>query len=322
VVGAGWIAGQHVCVLDEHPAAQLVAVSDLDRARAERLAGPRGARAYGEWEEMLEHERLDAVSVCTPPLVHRDPVLAALSAGIHVYLEKPIARTRPDAQAIVEAAARCDAICAVGYQWHASELLEVVREVTAGQALAMLIGRNYGPVVPRPWFLDREQGGGQLLERGSHHIDLQRALAGEIEWVQATSGAVVLAQAQSLAGNIEDVVELTLRFSSGALGSVSIAWTRDGHPEVYGVDVLAEDATLLLDLGPDRFRIRGFGSGHPVEAEHGDPFARSIAGFLEAVTRQDPAHVYCTPPDAYQTLRVTLACERALAEGGTVAVEL
>jgi myo-inositol 2-dehydrogenase/D-chiro-inositol 1-dehydrogenase len=99
-----------------------------------------------------------------------------------------------DAEAIVAAAHASEAICAVGYQWHATELLDAVRDAVRGQSIGMLVGRNYGPVAARPWFIDRGQGGGQILERGSHHIDLQRAIAGEVAEVEATAGSVRLAQ--------------------------------------------------------------------------------------------------------------------------------
>ena len=104
IVGGGWIARVHVPAIDAADGVELVAACDIDRAKAEAIAGPRGAQAYERWEEMLERERLDVLWVCTPPLHHRDPVLAALAAGIHVYLEKPIARTMDDAEAIVAAA--------------------------------------------------------------------------------------------------------------------------------------------------------------------------------------------------------------------------
>ena len=68
---------------------------------------------------MLEAEELDLLWVCTPPLHHRGPAVAALAAGVHVYLEKPIARTLEDAAAIVDAAGSAAGVCAVGYQWHA-----------------------------------------------------------------------------------------------------------------------------------------------------------------------------------------------------------
>ncbi len=321
MIGGGWITRVHAPAIDAAEGVDLVAACDIDVARAEAIAGPRGGRAYASWEEMYEGEELDVVWVCTPPLHHRAAAIAALEAGIHVYLEKPIARTHADAEAIVSAAAAASGtVCAVGYQWHATELLEDARRALEGQRVGMLIGRNFGPVSGRPWFMDRAQGGGQLLERGSHHIDLQRAIAGDIAAVQATAGSVRLAQADGPRGNIEDAITLLFHFANGALGCVHTAWSRDGQPELYAADILAADATIALELGPDRFRITGRAGERDLAAEYGEPMHRSIAGFLGAVRAGDPGAVYCTPADALQTLRVALACERALERGTVVSV--
>jgi len=321
IIGGGWIARRHVPAIDAAEDVDLVAACDTAVECAEAIAAPRAARAYARWEEMLERERLDLLWVCTPPLHHRGPVAAALAAGVHVYLEKPIARTVDDAEAIVTAAhAATGAVCAVGYQWHATELIDDVRAALAGQAIGMLVGRNFGPVAGRPWFTDRVQGGGQVLERGSHHIDLQRALAGEIAAVQAVAGSVRLAQTQRERGDVDDVVTLTFHFASGALGCVHSAWSRDGQPELYATDILAADATIALELGPEAFSIGGQSAGRPLAGEYGDPLDRSIARFLEAARSGDREAVFCPPADAQRTLAVALACERALEHGRVVTV--
>jgi predicted dehydrogenase len=298
---------------------ELSAVCDVDLGRAEAIAGPRGGRAYESWETMLDDEELDVVWVCTPPLQHRGPAVAALERGLHVYLEKPIARTLEDARSIVAAAARAAAVCAVGYQWHASELVDESRAALADQRVALLVGRNYGPVAARAWFQDPALGGGQILERGSHHIDLQRALAGEISSVQAVAAREQLAQTEEESA-IDDVVGLQLHFESGALGSVHSAWSSEGQPELYATDVVATDATFTLQLGPDEYSIRGVSRGRTLSGRFGEPMTRSLSQFLAAARAGDPELVTCPPADAAKTLAVALACERALAEGGTVAV--
>ena len=321
IIGGGWIARLHVPEIDAAEGVELVAACDTDLDRAEAIARPRGGRAYTRWQEMLEREELDLVWICTPPLHHREPAVAALGAGVHVYVEKPVARTLDDAEAIVAAArAASGTACAVGYQWHASELLERAREALAGQRVAMLVGRNFGPTADRPWFVDRAQGGGQLLERGSHHIDLQRAIAGEIAAVQTVAGAVRMAQADRARGNIDDAVTLVFHFSSGALGCAHSAWSRDGQPGIYATDVLATDATLSLEFGPDRYRIAGQAGDEAVAGDYGEPMRRSVTRFLEAAAASDPARVFCTPADAMRTLEVALACERALQSGTVVSV--
>ena len=320
LVGAGWIAADHAAALAKRDDAELVAVCDLDRARAERLAAG-GASVYERWEELLERERLDALWVCVPPLAHREPTVAALGRGIHVYLEKPIARTAEDAEAIVAATDASGAVCAVGYQWHAVEVLDDLRAALDGQEVSLLAGRSIGPTGSRPWFLDRAQGGGNVLERGSHQIDLARAIAGDVVRVQAAESAVLLAQAESERGDIEDAATLVLHHAGGALATIVLAWTRAGLPGLYGVDVVASEATLQLTLDPE-FRLRGVSRGREIDsrsAQH--PFERSIARFLEAARNGDPARVFCTPRDAARTLAVAAACERALKTGDTVAVD-
>jgi myo-inositol 2-dehydrogenase/D-chiro-inositol 1-dehydrogenase len=323
LIGAGWIAERHVEVLDAAADVRLAAVCDADLQRAQTVAGARDARAYRCWQEMLDCEALDLLWVCTPPLVHREPTVAALGRGIHVYLEKPLARDVAEGLAIVEAAGASDAICAIGYMWHALELLDELRVRLAGQTVGLMVGRNFGHTVGRPWFVARSQGGGQIFERASHHIDLQRAIAGEIVSVQAAGGSVALADAAGAGGDdaIEHVGSLLLHFASGALGAIHTAWTRPELPHSYGLDLIASEATLALTLGAGEFRLRGQAGGEPVDVTAADPFAVSVRRFLDAVAQRDPSLVACPPADALGTLRVAVACERALATGETVAVE-
>src|SRR5437764_2552557 len=226
--GAGWIAAKHASILGRLDDVVLAAVCDIDERRARDLAGSVGT--YTDWHELLERETPDAVFVCTPPRLHREAAVEALERGIHVYLEKPIARGLEDARAIVQAADSNDAVCAVGYQWRAVEVLDELRAALDGQELGLLIGIGTGPTRSRPWFLNRAEGGGNLLERASHGLDLARAIAGKVAARQASAAATPLAQRAGERGDIEDAAAIVLRFVSGAVGSVSIAWPRHGPP--------------------------------------------------------------------------------------------
>ena len=318
IIGAGWIAEEHAAILRRLDGVDLVAVCDLDLERARDLAGD--AAVYADWRELLDRESPDCVFVCTPPKVHRDPAIEALARGVHVYLEKPIARGLDDARAIVDAAEAGAAICAVGYQWRAVEVLDDLRAAIEGQPLGLLIGIGTGPTRSRPWFLNRVEGGGNLLERASHGIDLERAVAGDAVEVQAIAGAIPLAQSAGETGDIEDAAAIVLRFANGAVGSSTIAWTRDGLPGKYSLDVLGSESSLHLELDPD-FTLTGVSRGESIHAttvQH--PIERGVERFLAAARDGDPARVFCTPRDAFGTLATVLACEEALATGGTVLV--
>ena len=320
MIGAGWIAQEHRRVLDSLADAELVAVCDVDKERAETLAESAGARAYLDWRELLDGEELGALIVCTPPRSHREPAIAALERRLPLYLEKPIARTAEDASEIVAAAEQTGTVCAVGYQWHALDLLDELPGLLEGQQIGLLVGTSIGPTQSRPWFIDMRAGGGNLLERGSHHLDLARTVAGEVVSVQAAAGRVRLARNADDAGDIDDALTIMLELASGALATIVIAWTRPGQPGSYGLDIVASDATFRLALDPD-FRLTGVRNGQPVnrQAEF-HPLERSWRRFLRAVSEQNPAAVACTPRDAAGTLAVAIAAERALETSRAVAV--
>jgi predicted dehydrogenase len=320
MVGAGWIAQEHRRVLDSMADARLAAVCDIDLDRAGALAAGTGARTYSDWRDLLDREDLGALFVCTPPRSHRDPAVAALSHGLPVYLEKPIARTLEDAAEIVAAAGGSGTVCAVGYQWHALDLLGELPGLLAGQQVGLLVGTNIGPTQSRPWFTDMRAGGGNLLERGSHHMDLARAVAGEVAAVQAAASRVRLARGAGEAGDIDDALTIMLELASGALATVVVAWTRPGQPGTYGMDIIASEATLRLALDPD-FTLSGVNRGQPVSRQAAThPFERSVRRFLDAVGDRDPVAVACTPADAATTLAVATAAERALQTSRAVQV--
>jgi myo-inositol 2-dehydrogenase/D-chiro-inositol 1-dehydrogenase len=325
IIGAGWMAQEHRRVLESLDDVSIAAVCDVDRERAEELASGTGARVYLDWRDLLDREDLAALAVCIPPLAHRDPTVEALTRGLPVYLEKPIARTLPDAAAIVEVAERTGTVCAVGYQWHALDLLDDLRQLLEGEQIGLLVGTSIGPTQSRPWFLDRRAGGGNLLERGSHHLDLARAVGGDVVSVQAAASGVRLARSASPGstaddGDIDDAVTITLKLASGALATVLVAWTRPGQPGSYALDVVASDSTLRLNLDPD-FSLTGMSHDRPVtrrSASH--PLERSWRRFLQAVAQRDPSAVVCTPPDAAATLAVAVAAEQALETAQAVPV--
>ncbi|MFZ5673037.1 MAG: Gfo/Idh/MocA family protein, partial [Pseudomonadota bacterium] len=105
VIGAGFMGSMHASIFAQSPGAELVAVVDqnLDLARAAAGKHP-GCRAYRSHDELLASEQLDLISICTPDNLHRDAAIAAAAKGVHLFIEKPIASTIEDGEAIVAAA--------------------------------------------------------------------------------------------------------------------------------------------------------------------------------------------------------------------------
>ena len=182
IIGCGGIAnGKHLPALKKLPEVELAAFCDIVPERAEKAAreyGIPGANVYTDYKELLKNEKLDAVHVCTPNRSHSFITIDALEAGMHVMCEKPMAKTYAEAKAMAEAAARTGKILTIGYQYRYrpdSDYLKTLCE--AGEfgdiyfAKAHAIRRRAVPT----WgvFLNKEeQGGGPLIDIGTHALDL------------------------------------------------------------------------------------------------------------------------------------------------------
>ena len=326
LLGAGAIAHRHAEVLGGLSGVEVAAVADTDPSRAGALADRVGALPHPSLQSMFAAAPLDAVFVCTPPAVHAGSAIPVLEQGVPVYLEKPLARTRGDGRAIVDAWRTSGTVCAVGYQWRSLDLVDRLREALAGAAPGMLVSRSIAATESArddltqaerggSWFVDPGQSGGILFELGSHDLDLQVAVAGPAVSVQAISASGLLALAGRPRTALDDAVAVLIRYASGTLGVSVVAWIDIDRPPVHTLDVVAADAALHLTLDPV-FRLTGLAHGADVDAAaQQDPRSASVERFLEAVGDGDPAGVPCTPADALVTLDVALAAEQAVMSG-------
>lgn len=191
IIGCGGIAfGKHMPSLKKLPDVRLVAFCDIDREKAERAAkefGESSSKTYTDYQELLKDNSIDVVHVCTPNNTHAEITIAALESGKHVMCEKPMAKTYAEAKAMVEAAKRTGKKLTIGYQnrfrQDSQYLHKLCREGILGDiyfAKGLAIRRRAVPT----WgvFLDEEkQGGGPLIDIGTHALDLTLWMMGNYE---------------------------------------------------------------------------------------------------------------------------------------------
>ncbi|GAA4837159.1 Gfo/Idh/MocA family oxidoreductase [Paenibacillus vulneris] len=182
VIGCGGIAkGKHLPSLAKLEQVELVAFCDIIVERAEQAAekyGVAGAKVYEDYRELLKDKSIQVVHVCTPNDSHADISIAALESGKHVMCEKPMAKTAADARRMAEAAERTGYKLTIGYNNRfRSDSMYLKQLCEAGElgdiyyAKAHAIRRRAVPT----WgvFLDGEkQGGGPLIDIGTHALDL------------------------------------------------------------------------------------------------------------------------------------------------------
>ena len=311
-VGAGWAADQHAASLAALGEAPPVAVTDVDPARRDSFAGRWGARPAAEVTDLLT-DRLDAAVVTTPTGRHAAAVLELRRHGVAVFVEKPLSVTISDAREIVATADRTGVPLAVGYQWRAVPVLDLLTQELGDGRIALLVSQGIGITQARSWFTDPQLSTGLLGERGSHHLDLHGHLAGPIVEVHAVRGPVRTSGAAPVGD--ADVLSVIGTHDSGAVSMTALVWASEQHVPEQSLRVVSERGNHLLRLDPD-FVLTGGSTAQPVDERGTEvPFVGQLARFLRAVRAGDPEDVFCTAAQAAATVLAVEAGGRSLASG-------
>lgn len=224
IVGPGKVAQLHATALARIPGARLVAVAGRGEERARALAGDHGARFDPTLEAMIDHGHLDAVIVCTPHPLHAEQGVAAARAGLHVVVEKPMALSAAECDAMIKAATDAGVVLSVISQrrWY-----EPVRRVKAaidegrigepGLATVEVLGwRGPDYYAMDAWRgTAAGEGGGVLVNQAVHQLDLAIWFLGRAVEVDGWTANV-----NHPGLEVEDTAVAIVRFASGALATV------------------------------------------------------------------------------------------------------
>ena len=308
IVGAGVIASRHLANLLEFPDVHVVAVADPVRERAASLAARCGARSYPDHAAMLDRERLDALYVCVPPYAHGAPELDAVEAGVPFFVEKPLAVDLETAEEIAGALAAAPALAtAVGYHWRYLDVYEQARELLEDRPARLALGYWLDATPPPGWWVHRSLSGGQTVEQTTHVLDLARTLVGEVTNVYAVGSRIE--RDDDPEADVDDVSTATLRFETGAVGSISSTCLL-GWPHRIGLHTVSDG--MMIELAEFEIMV-DVGQGRPVTAARGDPFVRADRAFVDALQGRDD-RIRVPYHDALETHRLACAVARSAAE--------
>jgi predicted dehydrogenase len=308
LIGAGQVAERHAVAFAACPDATVVAVADPDRARGERLAGGCGAPWFASTEALLA-SGVDAVAVCVPHELHLPIAVAAAEHGVHILLEKPIANTLEEADAILAAADRAGVRIMVGFVHRfRPEVLEASRLLRDGAIGEPVIALDrfcsLGGPHPPAWVWSRAQaGGGVLMYGGIHAID-------RLLWLVGDEAAVTSAQLHETYGfgDVEDGLVAMLRFSRGATAALVENSPPYGRPGGWATDVFGTDGALRIQTGA-WLEVTSANGTHTVKSGDDGHFERQAAEFVAAV--RDEREPSVTGRDGRAALAVALEIYRS-----------
>lgn len=341
LIGCGRAADQlHLPALRRVAGIEVVALADVNRQRLDVIADRFGvANRHSDYRALLDDPSVEAVAVCVPPQHHVETALAALDAGKHLFIEKPLALSLDDCDRLIERASRTPYKTMVGLNFRQHRLVRQARQLIQQGALGQLelLRSSYTAATRHrfqlpAWRNRRELGGGVLVEIATHHFDLWRFLLGcDVQQIFACSQG----------DNAEDQASaVTARMTNGVLVSaVFCERTYDnselevfGHAgrlrlSLYCFDGL-EYAPTFSYPGDVRSRLRGLARtlaalprGLATLRRGGDyllTYEQEWRRFADAILHDAP--IDATLADGRAAVEIALAAVESVAHGRPVNV--
>ncbi len=267
VVGLGAIGPTHVESLGRIDNAELVAVCDVVREKADAVAQAQGCKAYYDFDEMLKDGDIDLVHLCVPSGMHADLGVRAAKAGKHVLTEKPIDVTLEAADRLIAACHEAGVVLSCISQHRFDDaMLEAREALEQGLFGKLTFGGSH-----TKWYRSQEyydsgdwrgtwalDGGGALMNQSVHYVDLLQYMMGPAEEVSAYCATLAHERIE-----VEDVAAATIKFQNGALGLL------EGNTAAFPgyctrLDIYGTDGGIIIEndqIRDRRFRAEGEGGG-------------------------------------------------------------
>lgn len=324
ILGAGFMGGTHARALHAQEGVEIAAIYAHSGTRAEPLATELGTTWTDDLDRIMKDDSIDAIDICLPTNEHRSTSEAAIAAGKHVLLEKPIAMTDADAAALVDLAAQTDRVFMVAHVlrfWpEYVTLANMVQGGDFGAALSGLATRRQAFPAWSTLFSRADLTGGAVIDMMIHDFDA-------LNWVLGTPTDVTARGVVNPRSGGWDQVQVMVGYSGSSALVDGGMMMPDTYPFSSRLEVLCESGALEYTFrAGGRSLEEGSGvnelvfypnDGEPylVEAPAGDPYANECAYWVQSIREGLPAD-RATPADARLALQVALAARDSLDNGG------
>ncbi len=267
IIGTGFGGNVQAPIMRRHPGYEVVAIASVARGHPDEIKTRTGVeRVYTDWQDMLDREQLDLVSITSAPFLHHDMALEAYRHGCHVLCEKPMAMDSAQSQAMIQARDRAGRLGFIDFEFRFLPARLKAKELIASDVLGRVLHVSYAGVrsgsvfAPRRlgWLDQKEKGGGILGALGSHMFDsLTWWLDSPVETVSGQLATFIPTatadDGQPARRTADDAFWTIGTLRGGATFAAGVtAPTRQGagwRLEVYGTDgtlVMTDDREVLL----------------------------------------------------------------------------
>ncbi len=250
IVGCGMISNFHCRAIADVEGATFIGCCSSRESSADRLASEYGGTAFASIEDMLRDPRIDVVNICTPSGAHRDPAVAAARAGKHVMVEKPLEITLEKCDQIIQECRKNGVLLATIFPSRFHQASRAIQQaVEAGKFGRLTLGDAYVKWYRTQQYYDSGNwrgtwaldGGGALMNQAIHSVDLLAWFMGPVETLSAQTATLAHERIE-----VEDVATVSLRFRSGALGTI-VATTAAFPGMLKRIEISGDRGTAILE---------------------------------------------------------------------------
>jgi len=269
LIGTGFMGKAHAIALQsvgtvfpEVPTPILECLVDRDSRHAKQLANAWGFhRSSDDWQALCSDPDIDVVNICTPNNLHKDMALAAAAAGKHIWCEKPLGLTDPEAKEIWQAAEQAGVRTSMGFNYMCNPLIALAREIIESGEIGDIFNfrgsyqEDYlsDPQAPFSWRCLRSQGGsGALNDLGTHLINMAEYLLGPLSAVYGSLATVHTHRTDPASGESrkvenEDIAQVLVRFERGTVGTMEISRVGTGKKCGLDFEIHGSKGALMFD---------------------------------------------------------------------------
>lgn len=307
-IGVGGIAQHHMNQFKEIPEVEIVVVYDVNREAAEKTAAALGARAADSVDQVMDKREIDAVYICTPQFARGELEVMAAQRGIPFFAEKPLGVDLEEVKRKAQMIRESGVIHAVGYVLRYYDTVRQAKAYLQKKSFYMVQAARLGGSHPSKWWKQLDLSGGNLVDAGTHQVDMLRYVAGDFKDVFANFSQTSI-RALDPDATIYDSGSLSFTMQSGAVGSMIESCMSKFHSGTE-VKVFGQDFYLELSGNGKNLTIKEADRNETWSSEM-NPFLEQCKSFVRAVSTGSREPILCDYEEGLKTLAFTLAANRS-----------